>query len=39
MIADKANDFAGYDDAVWVADRVSTSRRVEALSGRECLWL
>lgn len=39
MIAGKANDFAGYDDVVWVADRVSTSRRVEALTGERCAWL
>ena len=39
MIADKANDFAGYDDVVWVADRVSTSRRVELLTACSCSWL
>ena len=39
MIAEKANDFAGYDDVVWVADRVSTSRRVEGLTTRACSWL
>lgn len=39
MIAEKANDFAAYDDVVWVADRVSTSRRVEALTGEPCSWL
>ena len=39
MIAEKANDFAAYDDVVWVADRVSTSRRVEAITAQPCAWL
>lgn len=39
MIAEKANDFSAYDGTVWVADRVSTSRRVEALTGQSCSWL
>jgi hypothetical protein len=39
MIAEKANDFAAYDSTVWVADRASTSRRVEGLTGEPCSWL
>lgn len=39
MIADKAADFVHYDSVVWVADRVSTSRRVEALTSETCTWL
>ena len=39
MIVEKADDFASYDETIWVADKISTTRRVEALTGQTCAWL
>lgn len=40
MILDKAADFAAQGwGTVWIADSISTSRRVEALTEDSCSWL